>query len=197
MAATATLIAAAVALYAAYRTLKPITEQLNQLIKQNDHSLHDRLRARAANLNTEEMLIYQVTSGCEVVSRALAEFLKPYTFGETAGLEVAVDRLAGFVEKLQVQRGEVWGDAATQELRREFVDLALGCGSLAISILKLARSTNTFGARSQEVTNWSRLRDEIHIRGERLFALVTIESKRIGEAITTTEKRLFEDPGDA
>jgi hypothetical protein len=74
--AVATVAAGLTALFAAYKTLSPMRAQLDQLIKQNDHILYDRMRKRAADLNEEIILIEQICGDCAVVNRTLEEFLR-------------------------------------------------------------------------------------------------------------------------
>jgi hypothetical protein len=113
------------------------------------------------------------------------------TLNQTQGFEVSVERLVGFVEKLQVHRGDVWGDPTAQNLRRIFVDLALSSGSTSLQLLDLLKYATAAVETSQEWTNWSRLHWEIFALGEKLFRLVRIEQKRVGDAIGEAEKRLF------
>src|SRR5258708_3533217 len=51
--AMATLLAGGAALFAAYKTLVPMRDQLTQLVRQNDHSLYEGVRKRAAELSVE------------------------------------------------------------------------------------------------------------------------------------------------
>jgi hypothetical protein len=97
--ALATLAAGLIALLAAFKTLAPIRAQLDQLVKQNDHVLYDRMRRRATDLNEEIILIQQVCGGVAAVDRDLRDYLGG---GVTARLaserfETALDGFNNFV----------------------------------------------------------------------------------------------------
>lgn len=199
--ASATLVASGIALFAAYKTLSPIKAQLSQLMKQNDFILFERLSSRATTLNDEEILVQKVAANCAVVSRALSSFEgdKPPSSdvrtnaAATAALSVAVERLTGSVEEIQKQRGEVWGNAATQALRRNFTNLALAAGSQAINMLGQAEKLQIFthAILRVEIELWKERADAIHRLGAQLYQLGQSESEKIGRAIAEVEDRLF------
>jgi methyl-accepting chemotaxis protein len=194
--AMATLLAGALALFAAYKTLRPIKDQLDQLVKQNDHNLLDRLGIRAARLNGEEIVIQRVAAGCEVISRALEPFSGNTINGPreaVEGLREAVQRLEKSVEDMQKQKGEVWGDVATQEIRKRFTDLALRSGSQAIRLVSTAENDvrTSFIFVKKQIKEWEPLSSEVHDVGNQLFQLVQLESRAIGRTIAEVEVRLF------
>jgi hypothetical protein len=137
------LVAGAAALFAAYKTLKPVKDQLNQLVKQNDHMLYDRLLKRSVDLNAETTLINQVVSSCEIVDRTLVNLLG--TIGPIPNglseFQTAVDRLEQFVAGLQEKRGDLWGNVSTQRMREYFIDTCLTAGTIAMKMSGTARGT--------------------------------------------------------
>jgi hypothetical protein len=183
-------------LFAAYKTLKPIKDQLNQLIKQNDHMLYDRLRKRSVDLNAETILINQVVSGCEIADRALETLLGsqgPIPNG-LMEFQSAVNRLEQFVARLQEKRGDIWGDVPTQRLRENFIDNSLTAGSIAIQMAGTARGTAhlTKVLIKPEKNGWNDTKDVVGVFGGRLAQLIRLEFTNVGIEIAAVEKRLFE-----
>ncbi|WP_314945911.1 hypothetical protein [Bradyrhizobium cosmicum] len=191
--AGATLIAGCVALFAAYKTLAPVKSQLDQLVRQNDHSLIDRLSVRAARLNDEAILVQQVAANCAVVAKALERFdFDTVQIGPAVdGLRTAVQRLEPSIEKLQRQRGEVWGDVDTQRLRNDFVDLALRAGSRAINLIMDAEANPGSFIRGHLRKEWGSVSEEIHTYGAQLYSIVKQENERVGRSIAVVERRLL------
>ncbi|MDD1533043.1 MULTISPECIES: hypothetical protein [unclassified Bradyrhizobium] len=191
--AAATLLAAGGALFAAFKTLKPIRDQLNQLMRQNDHSLIDRLGLRAAKLNDESIAVQQVAADCEVVRRALEPFDRETVLvvPAIAGLREAVTRLESSVKTLQRQRGDVWGDVAVQSLRNDFVDIALRAGSRAIGLIMDAERDAGAFITNLPIAEWAALSGELHTLAARLFFIVKQENARVGKTLAEVESRLL------
>jgi hypothetical protein len=199
--ALATIIAGAAALFAAYKTLRPIKDQLNQLVKQNDHTLYDRLRKRSVDLNAETILINQVVSGCEIVDRTLETLLAsqgPIPNGLNE-FRVAVDRLEQFVARLQEKRGDIWGDVSTQRSREYFIDNCLTAGSIAMQMSGTARGTaHLMKVLIKPQTNgWNDTKDVVATFGSRLAQLIKFEFTNVGTEIAVVEKRLFGSKGNS
>ncbi|WP_143099416.1 hypothetical protein [Bradyrhizobium sp. cf659] len=199
--AIATLVAAGMALFAAYRTLAPVKAQLDQLVKQNDYNLFERLSGRATSLNNEEILIQRVAANCQVLSNALEPFqgTQQITYvtsavsAPVAALRVAVERLQDSVVEIQKQRGEVWGNTNTQGLRRRFIDVALIAAAHGLEMLTTAEGNQRMAhiLLKKEIEHWKTLNKEIHEFGNQLFQLGQLESQKIGRAIAEVEQRLF------
>jgi hypothetical protein len=130
----ATLFTGGAALFAAYKTLVPMRDQLNQLIRQNDHNLHDGLRRRASDLNDEIILIEQICSTSKIVDQALRSATQAnpsiYAFGN---FEASVDRFNTFVGDLQKRRGRHLGIASnsirSKDIHRSLLDDGCDDGS--------------------------------------------------------------------
>src|SRR5450631_1282392 len=194
--ALATIIAGAAALFAAYKTLKPIRDQLNQLVKQNDHMLYDRLRKRSVDLNAETILINQIVSGCEIVDRTLETLLAshgPIPNGLNE-FQVAVDRLERFVARLQEKRGDIWGDVPTQDVRENFIDGSLTAGSIAMQMAGAARNTAHLAKVliKPQINGWKDTKDKVEAIGVHLALLIKFEFSNVRKEIAIVESRLLE-----
>lgn len=193
--AVATVAAGLTALFAAYKTLSPMRAQLDQLIKQNDHILYDRMRKRAADLNEEIILIEQICGDCAVVDRTLEEFLRagasivssPKPFAE------AVTRLSISVGNVQKARGEMWGDGRIQMERSAFIDQALMASTLASGWLGMVDTQRHIAIVliNRELSKWHQHRNAVADLGGRLHAKTQHEMRRAGQTISELEFRLF------
>lgn len=191
----ATIVAGAAALFAAYKTLKPVKDQLNQLIKQNEHMLYDRLRRRSVDLNSETILVNQIVSGCEIVDRTLKILLAssgpiPSRSNE---FQTAVDRLEQFVARLQEKRGDIWGDIPTQNVREQFIDSSLRAGSIAMQMAGTVRDTGhlTRVLIKPQIKDWNDHKDIIAKLGVRLALLIKFEFSNVRKETAIVEIRLF------
>jgi len=193
--AFATLAAAGVALFAAYKTLKPVKDQLNQLVKQNDHMLYDRLRKRSVDLNAETILINQVVSGCEIVERRLTHLLGSHSAipNGVNEFQTAVDRLESVVARLQERRGDIWGDVQTQNVRAEFIDASLEACSIAMQMVIAARGTVHLIKLTikPETNGWNGKRDVVRQLGVRLALLIKFEFSKVRKETAAVEIRLL------
>jgi hypothetical protein len=193
--ALATIVAGGAALFAAYKTLRPVKDQLNQLVKQNDHMLYDRLRKRSVDLNAETILINQIVSGCEIVDRTLVTLLAssgPIPNG-LSEFQTGVDRLEQFVARLQERRGDIWGDVATQDVREHFIDASLRGGSTAMRMAQTARTTGRLirVLIKPEIKEWNDNRDIIATLGVRLALLIKFEFSNVRKETAVVESRLL------
>ena len=193
--ALATIVAGGAALFAAYKTLKPVKDQLNQLVKQNDHMLYDRLRKRSVDLNAETILINQIVSGCEIVDRTLVTLLAssgPIPNG-LSEFQTGVDRLEQFVARLQERRGDIWGDVATQDVREHFIDASLKGGSTAMRMAQTARTTGRLirVLIKPEIKEWNDNKDIIATLGVRLALLIKFEFSNVRKETAVVEGRLL------
>jgi hypothetical protein len=194
--ALATIAAGAAALFAAYKTLKPVKDQLNQLVKQNDHMLYDRLRKRSVDLNAETILINQVVSGCTIVDQSLQTLLASRPGPVPNGLNeflTAVERLEEFVARLQEKRGDLWGDIPTQRLREKFVDNCLTGGAIAMRMSGAAHSTShlTKVLIKPQTNGWDATKEVTEALGGRLALRIKVEVRNVGREIAAIERRLF------
>jgi hypothetical protein len=197
--ALATIVAGAAALFAAYKTLKPVKDQLNQLVKQNDHMLYDRLRKRSVDLNAETILINQIVSGCKIVDRTLNSLLAsigPIPNG-LHEFQAAVERLEQFVTCLQEKRGDIWGDIPTQNVREQFIDGSLKIGSVAMQMAQTARNHGRLirSLIKPEIKDWNDKRDAVMTLGVRLAMLIKLEFSNVRKEAAAVEARLFERKG--
>jgi hypothetical protein len=193
--ALATIVAGGAALFAAYKTLRPVKDQLNQLVKQNDHMLYDRLRKRSVDLNAETILINQIVSGCEIVDRTLVTLLAsngPIPNG-LSDFQTGVDRLEQFVARLQERRGDVWGDVATQDVREHFIDASLKGGSTAMRMAQTARTTGRLirVLIKPEIKEWNDNKDIIATLGVRLALLIKFEFSNVRKETAVVESHLL------
>jgi hypothetical protein len=193
--ALATIVAGGAALFAAYKTLRPVKDQLNQLVKQNDHMLYDRLRKRSVDLNAETILINQIVSGCEIVDRTLVTLLAssgPIPNG-LSEFQTGVDRLEQFVARLQERRGDIWGDVATQDVREHFIDASLKGGSTAMRMAQTARTTGRLirVLIKPEIKEWNDNKDIIATLGVRLALLIKFEFSNVRKETAVVEGRLL------
>jgi hypothetical protein len=199
--AIATLFAGSAALFAAYKTLVPMRDQLNQLVKQNDHNLHDRLILRSVRLNEDENLIRRVVDDCNNFDRSLLGYMNNDKFSIAGGrasadvMEANAQKLCGTVRELESKKGNVWGDTSTQRVRLQFIDIAGGCCLTATRIAKAVRDfpQSAFMTEKNQAANWARLLKETNTLANRLFRRVLIEREKTGDDVAKIEVRLFGD----
>lgn len=196
--ALATIAAGAAALFAAYKTLKPITAQLDQIIKQNDFVLHDRLRARATDLNQEMILVEQINATCRPLEHALDEFFRersPRRSEDINSLQQQVLRFSQFVTELQARRGNVWGSPATQAERMTFINLAMMTDAIGATLVLEAKKMSHLApvVLKTSQADWKRRSSQLIPAGDVLFGHLTREVEKISRAISDVEHRLFGD----
>lgn len=193
--AFAAITAACIALFAAYRTIKPVRDQLTELIKQNEHVTFDKLRERATDLNDELILLNRVAGDGKVMDLQVAEFATgsdPRNSFNRA--EMALDRYAESVRLLQAVRGSVWGDKETQESRDRFIDAALRCGSAGSVFLTKTRSLHqaVFITAKPALAAWGERFRELEQSAQPVYERITAETKKVRISIGALERRLFE-----
>jgi hypothetical protein len=188
------VLAALIALFAAYKTLSPMRAQLDQLIKQNDHVLYERMRRRAADLNEETILIERVCGDCALVDREAEEFLKGGAVvinPAAARLKVAVARFTDSVNNIQKARGEIWGDVRIQAERNAFIDQALMAGTLAGGWVTFLETQLAKTVIDREISKWRQHRIAVASLGGPLHAKAQHEMRRAAFIISGLESRLF------
>jgi len=192
--AFATLLAAGIALFAAYRTIKPVRDQLSELVKQNDHIAYDKMRKRAADLNEELILLQRVTADANVMDLQILEFEggadRRTSFSRA---EVALDRYAESVRLLQNVRGNVWGNKSTQKSRDYFIDASLRCGSAGTVFLTKTRSLHpaVIITGKPAIDDWRVRFRELQEGAQPVYELILAETKRVRIAVGRLETKLF------
>lgn len=194
--AFATLAAAGLALFAAYRTIKPVREQLDELVKQNEYAAFDRLRRHAEHLNTHFTLNFRANKDAEVLDRWIEEFIASHRPTEVLhSVELSFDRLAATINELQNSRGDVWGNKATQVARDEYIDAYVRLGQAAETFIRTARKQKrAVGIFSKkQIQNWRDALSRTEGRGTFMYSILLAETKRTRRMIGRLEERLFSD----
>jgi hypothetical protein len=192
--ALATLLAAGVALFAAYRTLKPMRDQLTQLVRQNDHDLYDGLRRRAAELTSERITIEQIvaTSGLVEFGMRGASQPNPSKNALPAFLKL-MEKFEADVDEIRKMRATIWGSSQVQADRNAFVNLCLGLSDdlgLAFYEVKLA-AENFPMVLGRHIQAWEKSRALLINSGDKLHNHVSSEMNRIGQMVSELEARLL------
>jgi hypothetical protein len=183
--AVATLSAAGIAL---------MRSQLTELIKQNDHTLYEKLGKRALDLNNEIIMLQKVCVGCKLLDQALNEFLREtgINMNRTA-FAIAFKRFTEDLESLRVTRGVIWGNERIQVDRNTFVDGALSVATLAFSFEDIAEKQRHVSELviKRDLPKWNDLCLLVATLGNQLQTSGNIEMARIGQAMSELEKKLF------
>ncbi|MGY4198948.1 hypothetical protein [Bradyrhizobium sp. USDA 4520] len=192
--AFATLLAAGIALFAAYKTLKPMRDQLSQLVRQNDQNLYDGLRKRAAELLAERRAIEAVVAKSGLVEFAmnLASQPKPDKKGRS-GFEKLIEKFQADVEEIHKMRASIWGASHVQADRGAFVDQCLSMSDdLGMTFYELKLDQKDLsGVLTKHVVEWRKSRALLVKSGDKVVAHVITEMNRISKMIAELEARLL------
>jgi hypothetical protein len=194
LSSSATLLAAGVALYAAFRTLSPMRSQLAELTKQNDHILYERLRKRALDLNNEIILLQTVFASCKQADSALTDYLAETGLNlSREKFMIAAKTFFDDLGPLRITRGVIWGNALIQIQRNTFVDQSLVAATLVMSFANTAESQKQIAALliKRELKKWNELTSLVATLGNQLQISANLEIMRIGQAISELEIKLF------
>jgi zinc transporter ZupT len=188
-----TLIAAAAALVAASIAIRPVYDQLREMVRQSEFAGFGILRKRAEDLNSERVLIYRVVSGAELISRHVDAFISNPLIPETGEIAVAIDRFEGSVADLQNNAGNVWGIESVQVIRTAFLDSALTAAS---NILKINNTVPQHHPqrRAAFTSNrpvWTTLFNIVAKQGTALHSSIEINAADAAKQLATIERRIF------
>jgi hypothetical protein len=187
------LLAALIALAAAYKTLKPMRDQLTQLVRQNDHNLYDGLRRRSAELNVERHAIEQRHATSGVVEIAMRASQPNPDSKALSRLEKVMEEFQAKVDSIRNMRATVWGSLEVQSDRNAFVDLCFGMsddfGALFFE-MKTAKKIIP-DVLAKHVQAWQQSRQLLVGLRNKMHGHVEGELDRIGHVVSELEERLF------
>lgn len=192
--ALATLLAAGIALFAAYRTLKPMRAQLTQLVRQNDHNLYDSLRKRAEELVAERTAIEQIVAKSGLMEFGMRAASQPNADGKArSAFEKLTEKFQADVDEIRKMRAAVWGSSQVQTDRNAFVDLSFGMSDdLGLASYEVKLATEHFSmVLGRHVQVWEKSRQLLIKLGDKVHGHVTTELSRIGQLVSELEARLL------
>jgi hypothetical protein len=188
-----TVIAASAALIAANIAIRPVYDQLREMVRQSDFASFGVLRKRAEDLNNERVLLYRVLSGAALITKCVDGFIDDVALPETGDIGAAIDRFEQAVTDLQNNAGNVWGSEQVQKSRIAFLDASFMAAS---NIMNINRRTPVGHPqrRTAFTSNrpmWVKMYGDLASQGTTLINSIEANGANAAKLLAIIEQRIF------
>ena len=192
------LIAALIALVAALLAAGLVWGQLAEARRQSLQARLERWRQRSVELDREVTLIYEITSGIDLFSRALFDYfdVQPATTAQPtkiATLQAAAQHMDAMIERFIRNIGPLWGGEAVQRARTTCRDDAQ---RFSVAAAEFVRSVSpgapvVRAAGDALAEKLGPLKAQLFAAGNLIHAGIEHERQRAGKEIELLERKVF------
>lgn len=188
-----TVLAAMIALLVGYIAVKPVWRQLQELRLQSQQRLYDQLRTRSAELQQENILVYEITTAIQLADEALARLTPSFSAALIAQVRASAEYLDKMIDRFQKNRGPLWGRPSAQAARvaclEEAARFSVTLSDFRLRLVPDNRQANDDFVRV--VDRLAQLRTAVFDAGGTMHAAINEELARLATRISAMETALL------